>query len=279
MSKRGTGPLHDWLTILRACAESMKQQVRPLLGSAEAKRGFDIGAGGDVKKQIDLAAENALIQTLQDQHVSCILISEESGTQRIGASPSEFFLTADPVDGTANAVHGLPFVDISLAVSKKPLLSEVEVALVADVVHDINYTAEKSKGAYKDEKQIKPSNTARLEDTIVGVDFSSFKTQQMVTKLRGVLERARHLRHLGANALEVCYVADGTSDAFIDIRGKLRVTDLAAAYLILLEAGGIINTPDGSRLDARLDPTQRVSFIAAANKQMYEAIINLLSPS
>jgi myo-inositol-1(or 4)-monophosphatase len=279
MTKRGTGLLPDWLTILQTCAENMKQQVRPLLGSAEAKRGFGIGAGGDVKKQIDLAAENALIQTLQDHHVSCTLISEESGTQQIGTSPSEFFLTADPVDGTANAVHGLPFVDISLAVSKKPLLSEVEVALVADVVHDINYTAEKGKGAYKDEKQIKPSNTARLEDAIVGVDFSSFKTQQMVTKLRGVLDTARHLRHLGANALEVCYVADGTSDAFVDIRGKLRVTDLAAAYLILLEAGGIINTPGGTGLDASLDPSQRVSFIAAANKQMYEAITNLLGPS
>lgn len=269
----------DWLTVLKACAKSMKRQVRPLFGSAQAKQGYGIGAGGDVKKQIDLAAENALVQTLQKHNVSCTLISEESGVMRIGESPSEFFVVADPVDGTANAIRGLPFVNISLAVSRKPMLSDVNVALVADVLRDVTYVAEKGKGAYKGRKRIKPSDTQRLEEAMVGVDFSTFKTPQLVNRLVRILERTRHLRHLGANALEICYVADGTSDAFIDIRGKLRITDIAAAYLILLEAGGIITTAEGGRLDAPLDPKQRVSFIAAANRQMHDVITNWLRPS
>jgi myo-inositol-1(or 4)-monophosphatase len=71
-------------------------------------------------------------------------------------------------------------------------------------------------------------------------------------------------------------VADGTSDAFIDVRGKLRVTDIAAAYLILLEAGGVFTTPEGNKLDAQLDPKQRVSLIAAANKSMHNTIVNMI---
>jgi len=271
--------LADWLKILKACAENMKKQVLPLVGSAEAAFGFGRGAGGDIKKRIDMTAENALVQTLKKHDVSCTLISEESGVKQIGANPSGFFVTADPLDGTANAIRGLPFVAISLAVSKKPVLEAVEVALVGDVLRDITYVAEKDKGAYRNEQQIKPSETDRLKEAILGVDFSTFRTRELVNQLIGVLQGTRHLRHLGANALEICYVADGTSDAFIDIRGKLRITDIAAANLILLEAGGIIMTPQGKRLNAPLDPKQRVSFIATANKPMYSCITNLMKTS
>lgn len=257
----------------------MKKQVRPLFGSAEARHGYGRGAGGDVRKKIDLAAETALVHTLRRHKASCTLVSEESGVSQIGESFSEFFLTVDPVDGTANAVRGLPFVAISLAVSKKPLLSKVEVALVADVLRDIIYTAEKGKGAYRDRKKIKPSNTERLDDAMIGLDLGTFKARRLVDQLANVLVRAKHLRHLGANALEICYVADGTGDAFIDIRGKLRVTDTAAAYLILREAGGTIKTPLGGDLDASLDPQQRVSFIAAANENMYKTISHTLRSS
>ena len=92
-----------------------------------------------------------------------------------------------------------------------------------------------------------------------------------------MLIRTRHLRHLGANALEICYVADGATDAFIDIRGKLRVTDIAASNLIILEAGGIMVTPEGTQLNAPLAATQRVAFIAAANKTIYENIKKFLA--
>ncbi len=266
----------DWLTALKACSESMKKQVRPLFGSVEAKIGFGVGAGGDVRKKIDLVAENALFQTLEEHGVSCTVVSEDSGVRQIGSDASQFFVTTDPVDGTTNAVRGLPFIDISIAVSKRPALESVETALVTDVLRDITYTAERGKGAYRDEKRIKPSEISTLGEAVVGVDFSTFKTREVVNKLMRILEKTRHIRHLGANALELCYVADGTTDAFIDIRGKLRVTDIAAAQLVLLEAGGIITTPNGEKLNAPLTATERVSFVAAANKSIYDAIRKLV---
>jgi len=250
----------------------MKKRVRPLFGSEEGRIEFGRGAGGDIKKRIDLAAEDALFETLQDHKVSCTVISEESGIKKIGARPSQFYVTTDPVDGTTNAVRGLPFMDISLAVSTKATLSNVETALVADVLHDVTYTAQKGKGACKNQKKIKPSRTATLEEAVVGVDLSNFKAREVVNQLVRILEGTRHLRHLGANALEICYVADGTIDAFIDLRGKLRVTDIAAAHLILLEAGGVITTPNGKELNVPLAATQRVSFVAAGNRSIYSVI-------
>jgi myo-inositol-1(or 4)-monophosphatase len=71
-------------------------------------------------------------------------------------------------------------------------------------------------------------------------------------------------------------VADGTIDAFIDLRGRLRTTDAAAAWLIIKEAGAKISTPNGKPLNAKLDPKERLKFIAAANPKIYGAILGLI---
>jgi len=268
--------LVDWLKVLKACAKKMREEILNVYQTTEASKGFGVGAGGDIKTKIDLVAEGALIETLEKHKASCTLISEESGTKQIGAEPTKFTLTADSLDGTTNALRGLPFMATSLAISQRPYLKDVEVVLVTDLLHNVTYTAQWGHGAYRNKNEIKPSRTSLLEEAVIGVDLNTFKAGEIVNQMIRVLEQTKHLRHLGANALEICYVADGTTDAFIDLRGKLRVTDMAAAQLILREAGGIIITPEGKDLDAPLNAAQRVSFIAAANKTIYEKIQKLL---
>lgn len=262
----------DWINLLRACSQRIRIQVLALFQSADADVGFGVGAGGDIMKKIDLDAEGALITTLQDHQVSCTLISEETGFKKIGSEPSIFYVTTDPLDGTTNAVRGIPFIATSIAVSTAPYLQDVETALVSDILHDITYTAQRGQGALRNEQKIRPSTISSLEKAVIGVDFNTFKKKELDTRLVTALEKTKHLRHLGANALEVCYVADGTIDAFLDLRSKLRVTDIAAAYLILREAGGLMVTPEGVEMNVPLAPTQRVSFIATANRSLYEVI-------
>jgi myo-inositol-1(or 4)-monophosphatase len=74
----------------------------------------------------------------------------------------------------------------------------------------------------------------------------------------------------------LCYVADGTTDAFIDIRGRLRATDMAAAWLITKEAGAKMTALDGKPLDVKLDPRQTVAFITSANQEIHETILDLI---
>ncbi len=62
--------------------------------------------------------------------------------------------------------------------------------------------------------------------------------------MTGLIAQTKHIRHYGANALELCYVAEGLTDAFVDLRGRLRTTDVAAGFLIIKEAGGLVTTPD-----------------------------------
>jgi len=267
----------DWMEILQECSQKMRRAALRYYGSPKAAVGFGVGAGGDTSKRIDLAAEKALIDCLSKHEISCTLVSEESGTKKIGFGPSEYYVTTDPVDGTTNAVRGLPFSATVIAVSREPWLRDVETAIVTDIIHDIAYTAQKNGGAFKNGKRIKTSETSDLEEALIGVDLNTFKIEELVTKLEGLFKRGKHFRHFGANALDICYVADGSTDAFIDIRGKLRVTDMVASYLILREAGGIMVSPEGEELNVPLAATQRVSFIAAANSRIYEAIQEALN--
>lgn len=267
----------DWMIILKECSQKMQKAALKYYGLPKAAVSFGIGAGGDKSKMIDLAAEKALVDCLSKHEISCTLVSEEAGTKKIGFGPSEYYVTTDPVDGTTNAVRGLPFSANVIAVSKTPWLKDVEAAIVHDIIHDVIYSAQKNRGAFRNGQKIKPSDTSRIEDALIGVDLNTFRIKELVTKLEGLFKVGKHFRHFGANALELCYVADGRTDAFVDIRGKLRVTDIVASYLILLEAGGIILTPEGKELNIPLEATQRLSFIAAANRKIFETIQQALN--
>jgi fructose-1,6-bisphosphatase/inositol monophosphatase family enzyme len=85
----------------------------------------------------------------------------------------------------------------------------------------------------------------------------------VVKKLAPVMARADHVRVFGSVALELCYLARGLIDASIDLRGKIRPTDIAAAYLIVKEAGGKMYSK-GKELDADLGIKTRLSYVAVA---------------
>ena len=270
---------NDWLEILTQSKKNVKYRIQPHIKALkELQPDLGKGAGGDQMKPVDLAAEKAIVEILQQRGISFTLISEESGVKEFGKTPKQHYVTVDPIDGTTNLVHGLPFYATSIAVSSKPILSAVFAALVTDLVHDITYTSLEGKGAYRDGKKISPSAHESLQDAVIGLDVNSNKIKHIAPKLTDLIQRTTHIRHFGANALELCYVADGKTEAFVDIRGKLRTTDLAAGYLIVKEAGGTVTTPTGEALEAELDPKQTVKFIASGNPQIHETILSLVKP-
>jgi len=267
----------NWSQILAECKNNIEKQITPLLKTLnQPQPNLGIGAGGDPIKQIDLAAENAIIDTLRERDISFTLISEESGIKKYGETSNEHFVTTDPIDGTTNLTRGIPFYATSIAISTRPTLNTVHTALVTDLCRNIVYTAQKGKGAYRNNNKITPSKETSLEEAVIGIDINTLKIRKLIPQFTSLTQKTKHIRHLGANALELCYVADGTTDAFIDIRGKLRTTDIAAAWLILEEAKAVVTTPEGKQLNAKLDPKRTVKFIAAANKQIHTTIFNLI---
>lgn len=268
-----------WQKILLECKNNVIKGIKPHLKTLnEPQPDLGRGAGGDAMKPVDLAAEKAIIETLQKNHVSFTLISEESGFLKFGDTPDECYVTVDPIDGTTNLIRGLPFYASSIAISRKPFVADVYAGLVVDLYHDVTYTAIEGKGAYRDGKKIQSSKIADLNVAVVGLDLNTYKAKEVAPRLTDLISKTKHIRHYGANALELCYVANGLTDAFVDIRGRLRTTDVAAGFLIIKEAGGLVTTPENKPVNVRLDPKQSLSFVAAGNRQIHEVILSLVKP-
>ena len=106
----------DWLKLLVNCKDNVKAQIRPHLKTlSEPQPDLGRGAGGDQMNPIDLVAEKAIVEILQQSCTSFTLISEESGVKEFGDNPDRFYVTVDPIDGTTNFVHGIPFFASSIA--------------------------------------------------------------------------------------------------------------------------------------------------------------------
>lgn len=267
----------DWNEILVECKNRVQISIKPCLKTIwEPQPNLGTGAGGDAMKPVDLAAESAIVDVLHLHGVCFTLVSEESGVKKFGAKPEDYFVTVDPIDGTTNLMRGLPFYACSIAVSRKPMLADVFAGLVVDLAHDVTYTGFEGKGAFRDGEKIATSKITSLDEAVIGMDLNTYKAKEIVPKVTALIAATKHTRHFGANALELCYVANGLTDAFIDIRGKLRTTDSAAAFLILKEAGGIVTTPENQTLNVELDPKQTLSFIASGNMEIHNKILSLV---
>jgi len=261
----------EWLKVLKETADAVYSAVSPLLGTEISKKVVGIGAAGDATKQIDALAEKVIIQYLEKNRISCILVGEECGTIKIDGEP-EAYVAVDSIDGTTNAIRGINFASTSIAASPIDSLNNVEAAIVMRLDNGKAYTAEKGRGAKYNGKKISPSGVKSLEEAVVAIDIS--RSPENIDRILPLLKSASHIRCLGSAALEICQVASGCLDAYIDVRGKLRTTDIAAAMLILKEAGGVILEPNGREIkNVPLTVINRFSLIAAANMEMfYEAL-------
>jgi myo-inositol-1(or 4)-monophosphatase len=260
------------MCILKSIAREVYSAANPLLGTAESGRTVGLGFGEDETSFIDDIAEKAILNYLIQNKISCIFVGEESGVQKLGEKPS-FYLVTDAVDGTTNATRGLRFASTSLAISLTNDLDSIEAAVVMDLFGGGIYEALQGKGAYYNGAKIKTSNTTVLDKAVLSVDVS--RAPDSVKKIIPLVKVAKSIRSLGSAALEICQVASGHLDAYVDVRGRLRMFDIAAAMLIVKEAGGVFLQPNSSSFrNYPLVELSRFSVIASANKKIHNRIIS-----
>lgn len=262
--------------ILKESCNEVYQNTKHLIGTAEGNKKFGRGAGGDISRKIDLDAEKAVIDTIQRHHFKPTIIGEECGI----IQGKDGFLIMDAIDGTMNASRGVPFYCCSLAYSIDYRLSSVVDAAVIDLSTGDIYHASKEKGAYwnkdriyaRGSRSINGSKQDFQQDMLIGMNISGVSADTF-NRLSRLISKAVHIRHFGANALELCYFARGLMDAYIDFRGKIRPTDMAAAYLIVNEAGGKIYSDNGSELESELGVNKTLSFMAVIDDhEMYKML-------
>ncbi len=229
-------------TFLEAAVETVLRAGEIQVARLGAGFRVDPKGRGDIVTEVDLEVERMFRATMAQRFPGHSLLAEElAETRPVGGANHRWLF--DPIDGTVNYAHGLPFFCASLALEVD---GEIEVAAIYDPSRRELFTAERTRGAWLNAQRIQVSTVDRLEDATLGTGFphgASVRVGAMENLLSEYAVRARAIRRLGSAALDLCYVASGRMDAFWD--RNLKPWDTAAGMLIVREAGGMVTALDG----------------------------------
>ena len=259
------------IEILREASRQVYENVKDLAGTSDAAGDYGRGAGGDISRKIDIVAEKTVLDYFKKINFECVVLGEECGSVELSSQPKGFVIM-DAIDGSANAVRGVPFFCCSLAFATDDKISSITDGVVTDLTSGDMYWASKGKGAFLNENKIHVIDKDPIY-RIVGINISG-ASPELVQRLQPVFKSHNHTRHFGANALEMAMFARGLIDIFIDLRDKIRIQDMAAGYLLVKEAGGLILDANLQPLDSDLSYQTRLSFIAAANQKILDDIMS-----
>jgi myo-inositol-1(or 4)-monophosphatase len=257
-------PDADWLGLCRRAAHAARDAVGALTSTAERSVPQGEGEGGDTTLAVDKAAEDAVFAELEALGVPLVAVSEERGEVTIGEGSPGAWVVVDPVDGSVNAKRRLPFACVSIAVASGERMDDVEVGFVAELVPARDWWAARGEGSYCDGERL-----ARLEPGPLEMLGLETARPERVASASDVLNSvgARRLRALGSVAASMCLVAGGRLDAMVTLR-QVRSVDVAAAQLIVREAGGTVALPGGDTLDLQM----RSRAFAARSAELVERL-------
>ena len=252
------GTMDKLIDIVKEAAEAIDRRIRK---EDKNKFGLEIemGADGTPTLYIDKVAEEEALDVIGNE---ANILSEEIGFIDNG---KEYTIVMDPIDGTRNAFHGIPFYGISMAIGKKAT-DDVEYGIVKNIPTGDIYEAYKGNGAYLNGRRIEVSRD--YSDIIYCLTLGESGNEKTWK-----LANLKTIRAMGAAALEMCLVASGAVHAYFMPKESLRVTDFAAGCLIVREAGGEVYNADGEILNVPFDLKIRSSVLAVASKDILEELI------
>jgi myo-inositol-1(or 4)-monophosphatase len=212
---------------------------------------------GDDTMKIDLESEQYIIDTLRSEGISGIFIAEETGVTEY---PGSHKIIIDPLDGSRNYKRGIPWFSISIAVTpKNGSLRDVVAGIVYPPFNIEPIGFARGKGCFRG--MVKTSPGKDSEYVFVYVDNP--EAYQLMGEGLGKL-KGKVIRSMGSAALEIALTGIGVGYAFIDLRAKLRVVDVAAACGVVWECGGYVHMLPGIELDSPLHDVERFRMVNAS---------------
>ena len=219
----------------------------------------------DLVTDADLASEKYIVEALQKVFPEHGIYAEEG---RRASSEGDLIWFVDPLDGTTNFAHRVPYFSVSLALIKG---KEILLGVVYNPLSGECYTAERGKGAFLNGEKITISKTASLQKSLLVTGFSysiTTDTNDNMKTFEKVTKASQGVRRMGSAALDLCYVACGRFDAFWERR--LQTYDMAAGALVVLEAGGQLTNCSGEPYDVLGNE------IYASNGLIHEELLQIL---
>jgi myo-inositol-1(or 4)-monophosphatase len=251
--------------------EKLCLQVKPLLLEVGSylrkeygkvrKEEIEFKSLNSLVSYVDKTAESHLVDGLSQLLPKAAFLTEEDTTEN---TEGEWRWVIDPLDGTTNFLHQLPFFSISVGLEYQ---GSYVLGLVYEVMRDECFYAWKDGGAFLNGDPIRVNEHSRLEETLLATGFPYYdyeRVQKYMQALQFFMEKTRGIRRFGSAALDLAYVACGRFDAFFEY--SLSAWDVAGGIVLVEEAGGKVSDFQGG------EKSHDGSELLAASSAIYSPI-------
>jgi myo-inositol-1(or 4)-monophosphatase len=217
----------------------------------------------DLVTQADHESEAAIRELIASRFPDHVVLGEEQGQDQ----PGTFRWIVDPLDGTVNYAHGFPFYAVSIGLE---IHAELVLGVILDTARGDLFTATKGAGAYMNGRPIQVSRREQLTGSLLATGFPYDVNQdpENLIYFQRALARGLTVRRPGAAALDLANVAAGRLEGFWEV--KLNPWDVAAGWLIVTEAGGMVTGLQGEeyRLGNR--------YLVASNTLIHQQLLDTI---
>lgn len=222
----------------------------------------------NIVTEVDKACEKLICDFLKERFPSHDILAEEGTGTKNTKKNSEWLWIIDPLDGTVNYAHGYPLFAVSIALLHK---GHAVVGVVFEPNRGELFAAERGGGAVRNEKPIRVSQVKDVYSSMIATGFAynvADVERNNLACFEKMIRKCHAIRRDGVASTDMCYAACGRFDGFWEL--YLKPWDIAAASLIVEEAGGRVSMFDGSPLDIFGDE------IVASNGIIHEEMLQIL---
>ncbi len=238
----------------------------------ELRKGGHIGRGasGDMTHPIDKRAEDIVIEEIEKLCMPVTLISEECGVREINGGGIRFLM--DPVDGSRNAISGIPLFSTSIALLNGDTIGDITVGYIVNLVSGDEFWAERGVGSFLNGLPVKTQQDSALRVIAFEARTPRIEVQEIIP----LLSRFNRIRCFGSTALDMAFLSQGALSVFI-VPSQSRSFDFAAGYLLVKEAGGIVTDLDGRDIDkVRVGVERSTPLLVSGNRELHARALETL---
>ncbi len=248
----------------------LKQEISGHLGELLKGGPLGKGASGDITHPIDKRAEDIIIEELQKLKVPITLVSEECGVKEFfGGGPR---LLVDPIDGSRNALTGVPVFSTSIALVNGDTVGDTVIGYIVNLVNGDEFSAEKGKGSFLNGSPIKTQE----DDNTKVIAYEAQVPGRDIAAIMPLLSMFDRARCFGSTALDLAFLAQGALSVFT-VPCPSRSFDFAAGYLLVKEAGGIVTDLKGDSIDrVSIGVKKSTPLLAAGNERLHGMALDVL---
>ena len=248
--------------MIKACQKAGRRLLRDFgeLGHLQVMQ----KAPKDFVTTADLKAEQIIMETLSEDRPDYGFISEEKGIVP-AQNESNMNWILDPLDGTSNLIHALPYFSISLALMEG---NEIIAGVIYTPISNELYYAEKGNGAFvmipTGTRRLRVSGRTNLSESLLELTSLSSKNKFLSS---GFADSYLAVRGFGAASIGLAHVAAGQVETYIG--QNLKVWDMAAGYLLVKEAGGVLFNEEGKN---DFESLRKASVLISCNEKNAQKI-------